>query len=250
MADLKLHDRVVVVTGASSGLGAEFVSALVGEGARVVAVARRAERLEALAAAHRGVRAWQCDVTDEAGCSTMVTGVLEQFGRIDVLVNNAGITKIVKAENENIAEFRSVLEVNLVAPFMLSTLVAPSMIAQGSGSIINIASIVGVVGLGRMPQASYAASKAGLINLTRELAAQWSRHGIRVNAIAPGFFPTEMTTDLFDNESGRDWVAKLTPMMRGGASSELAGALLYLASPTNSYTTGAVLVVDGGWTAV
>jgi NAD(P)-dependent dehydrogenase (short-subunit alcohol dehydrogenase family) len=180
----------------------------------------------------------------------MVAGVLARHGRIDVLVNNAGITNIVRAEDEEPDVFRAVLALNLVAPFVLSHLVAPSMLRRKSGSIINIASVVGLVGLGRMPQASYAASKGGLVNLTRELAAQWARKGIRVNAIAPAFFPTEMTTALFDNDEGTEWVSRLTPMGRGGELSELCGALVYLAGPSSSYTTGAVIPVDGGWTAV
>jgi hypothetical protein len=245
-----LDGLVAIVTGASSGLGLEFASALADDGAEVVAIARRKDRLEALSAEHRRIRPWPCDITDEVACTELVRAVAEEYGRIDILVNNAGVSKVVRAEDDTADDFRRLLEVNLVAPFLLSKLVAPTMINQRSGSIVNIASITGMVGLGRMPQAGYSASKGGLISLTRELAAQWSRYGIRVNAIAPGFFATEMTADLFNNESGRDWVARFTPMQRGGNPGELAGALLYLANPANSYTTGVVLAVDGGWTAV
>jgi NAD(P)-dependent dehydrogenase (short-subunit alcohol dehydrogenase family) len=244
-----LHGQVAIVTGASSGFGVEFVKALVAEGATVVGVARRADRLEQLAETVEVV-AWPCDITDSDQCAALVDGCLARFGRIDVLVNNAGATNIAAAEIETPEMFRTLLEVNLVAAFTLAHLVAPSMLERKSGSIINVASIVGVVGLGRMPQAGYAASKAGLVGLTKELAAQWARRGIRVNAIAPGFFPTEMTENLFDNERGQDWVKRLTPMGRGGELSELTAALLYLAGPGSSYTTGIVLPVDGGWTAV
>jgi NAD(P)-dependent dehydrogenase (short-subunit alcohol dehydrogenase family) len=245
-----LEGQIAIVTGASSGMGVEFVHTLVSEGAHVVAVARRQEQLDVLADGNDLISAVRCDVTDDADCRSLVSGVLDRHGRIDVLVNNAGVSRIVPAEDEPPETFRDTIAVNLVAPFVLSHLVAPAMLRQASGSIVNIASIVGLVGLGRMPQAGYAASKGGLVNLTRELAAQWARKGIRVNAIAPGFFPTEMTADLFDGDDGRQWVSRLTPMGRGGELSELSGALLYLAGPASSYTTGAIVPVDGGWTAV
>jgi NAD(P)-dependent dehydrogenase (short-subunit alcohol dehydrogenase family) len=245
-----LTSRVAIVTGASSGLGREFVLALAREGAHVVAAARRLERIESVAEGEPRIAAFGCDVTDESQCEALVRATFERHGRIDILVNNAGISNIIPAEDETPTDFRRILEVNLVGPFTLAHFVAPIMLQQGSGSIINVSSIVGMVGLGRMPQASYSASKGGLTNLTRELAAQWARRGIRVNALAPGWFPTEMTEELFDNENGRAWVRRLTPMGRGGVPSELAGALIYLASDASSYTTGTVLPVDGGWTAV
>lgn len=246
---LPLEGQVAIVTGASSGFGVEFARALAGAGATVVAVARRADRLARLAEDTARIVPWPCDITDDARCEALVHDCLHRFEKVDVLVNNAGITNIAPAESESPTTFRGVIELNLVAAFTLTHLIAPSMLERGSGSIINVASIVGLVGLGRMPQAGYAASKGGLVNLTRELAAQWARRGIRVNAIAPGFFPTEMTEELFGSDRGQDWISRLTPMGRGGALSELAGALLYLADPANGYTTGVVLPVDGGWTA-
>jgi NAD(P)-dependent dehydrogenase (short-subunit alcohol dehydrogenase family) len=244
-----LEGQVAIVTGASSGFGVEFVRALVGEGATVLGVARRADRLDSLASETGNVVPWPCDITVPAQCGALVDGCLARFGRIDILVNNAGASNVVPAEKETPEMFQELLDVNLVAPFRLVHLVAPSMLERGSGSIINVASILGLVGLGRMPAAGYAASKGGLVNLTRELAAQWARRGIRVNALAPGWFPTEMTAELFGNERGDDWVTRLTPMGRGGQLSELVGALLYLAGKDSSYTTGIVLPVDGGWTA-
>jgi NAD(P)-dependent dehydrogenase (short-subunit alcohol dehydrogenase family) len=245
-----LEGRVVVVTGASSGLGAHFARRLAGEGARVVLAARRRDRIDALAAELPDALAVECDVTSEDDCARLVKFAVERYGAIDVLVNNAGVSKPARVADETVADFRHVVEVNLVATYSLSRRVGTLMAERGQGSIVNIASVVGLVGLGRMPQASYAASKAGVVNLTRELAAQWARSGVRVNAIAPGFFPSEMTEALFGDPKGEAWVAKLTPMGRGGRDGELDGALLYLASDASSYVTGSVLPVDGGWTAV
>jgi NAD(P)-dependent dehydrogenase (short-subunit alcohol dehydrogenase family) len=245
-----LSGKIAIVTGASSGFGVEFARALSDEGATVICVARRSARLEQLEKDTKNIVPWPCDITDATQCAALVEGCLTRFGHIDILVNNAGASNIIAAELETPEAFRELLELNLVAPFRLAHLVAPSMIERSSGSIINVASIVGLVGLGRMPQAGYAASKGGLVNLTRELAAQWARRGIRVNALAPGFFPTEMTAELFDSERGQDWVSRLTPMGRGGQLSELRGALLYLAGSASSYTTGIILPIDGGWTAV
>lgn len=245
-----LTDRVVVVTGASSGLGAHFARRLAAEGARVVLAARRLDRIEALADELPDALAVACDVTSEEDCARLAQTTLDAYGTVDVLVNNAGVSKPARVEDETVDAFREVVEVNLVSTYSLSRRFGTVMAEQGHGSIVNIASIVGLVGLGRMPQASYAASKAGVVNLTRELAAQWARQGVRVNAIAPGFFPSEMTAGLFGDPKGEAWVAKLTPMGRGGRDGELDGALVYLASDASSYVTGTVLAVDGGWTAV
>lgn len=245
-----VRDRVVVITGASSGLGEHFARRLTARGARVVLAARRADRIEALAADLPGAVAVPCDVTDESDRVRLTETAYDRYGRVDVLVNNAGVSRPAPAAEETVDAFRAVVETNLVACYGLSREIGVRMVEAGAGSIVNIASIVGLVGLGRMPQASYAASKAGVVNLTRELAAQWARTGVRVNAIAPGFFPTEMTDGLFGDPRGEAWVAKLTPMGRGGRDGELDGALIYLASDASSYVTGATLAVDGGWTAV
>jgi NAD(P)-dependent dehydrogenase (short-subunit alcohol dehydrogenase family) len=246
-----VEDLVVIVTGASSGIGLRMATTLARAGATVCAVARRADRLQELAAAEERVVPLVADVADAEGRSELVRHVLDTYGRVDVLVNNAGTSNIAKIADESVADLRRVLEVNLVAPFDLSKLAGAAMIDQPQGgSIINVASIVGLVGLGRMPQAAYASSKGALVNLTRELAAQWARKGVRVNAIAPGWFPTELTEDLFQEESGRNWVRGLTPMGRPGELHELDGLLLLLASRASSYMTGTVIPVDGGWTAV
>lgn len=246
-----LTGRVAIVTGASSGLGSSAATALSAAGATVIVAGRRANRLGDLAKTCERIVAHPCDLTNEDECLHLIDRTVRDFDTVDILVNNAGVSNPKRAETESTLEFRTTLELNLVAPFTLSRAAAPYMFEQpNGGSIINVASILGFVGIGRIPQASYAASKGGLVNLTRELAAQWARRGVRVNTIAPGWFSTEMTTDLFGSEDGLNWIAKLTPMARGAEPWELGGAILYLASDASSYMTGATLTVDGGWTAV
>jgi NAD(P)-dependent dehydrogenase (short-subunit alcohol dehydrogenase family) len=253
-----LRGRTAVVTGASAGLGRRFAGVLAGAGATVIAAARRADRLAALAAEHPGIHPVRCDVADEADRAALVAAALAATGRLDILVNNAGIGAHGAADGESPQAFRRTLEVNLVAPFHLACLVAGTGAAGGVGaaeparsgtSIVNVASILGLVSGAPLSGAGYAASKAGLIGLTRELAAQWGRRGVRVNALAPGWFRSEMTSDLFADRRTADWVARNTVLRRAGEASELDGALLFLASDASSYATGQVLIVDGGWTA-
>jgi NAD(P)-dependent dehydrogenase (short-subunit alcohol dehydrogenase family) len=234
-----LAGKTAVVTGASSGLGARFASVLASAGATVFAAARRADRLAELGP---GIQAVTCDVSVAADRERLA----ETAGRIDVLVNNAGVPGEQRASKESASDFVDVLAVNLVAPFHLSRLMAEG---GGGGSIVNVASILGLVSAAPLGGAGYAASKAGLIGLTRELAGQWGGAGIRVNALAPGWFRTEMTEDLFAGERSRRWVERNTMLNRGGDLGELDGALLFLASDASSYYTGQVMVVDGGWTA-
>jgi NAD(P)-dependent dehydrogenase (short-subunit alcohol dehydrogenase family) len=245
-----LDGRVAVVTGASSGLGARYVHCLAGAGATVVLAGRRAGRLTDVAEGVADAVVVPCDLSDEADQERLVATALERAGRIDVLVNNAGISEITPAEQESLDSFRRVLELNLIATFRLAQLAATAMMAGSGGSIVNIASIFGLVGVGQMPQASYAASKGAVVNLTRELAAQWARRRVRVNAIAPGFFPSEMTGDMFDDEHASMWLRRKIPMGRPGEVHEFDGALLLLASDAGSYITGQTIAVDGGWTAV
>jgi NAD(P)-dependent dehydrogenase (short-subunit alcohol dehydrogenase family) len=250
----RLDGRVAVVTGASSGMGVEFARTLACAGARVVLAARREERLVEVAAAIRGeggdAVALRCDVASEAEIDRLVEQTLATLGAIDVLVNNAGFTTIVPAEQQTLEDWRAHVDVMLTGSFLCAQRFGRHMLARGSGNVINVASMLGFVGSGQVRQAAYAAAKGGQINLTRELAAQWARRGVRVNALAPGWFPTEMTGDMFQDDRSMRWLRGRTPMGRGGELRELAGPLLFLASDASSFVTGHVLVVDGGWTIV
>jgi NAD(P)-dependent dehydrogenase (short-subunit alcohol dehydrogenase family) len=241
---------VAIVTGASSGLGARFARVLDAAGADVVLAARRLDRIEALARELPRAMAVKSDVSDSGDVERLVETALASRGRIDVLVNNAGIANPMPAEQESVEHFRKVLEINLVATFALTQRVGRAMLESGRGSVVNVASVLGFVASGRVPQASYAASKAGVVNLTRELAVQWARRGVRVNGIAPGWFLSEMTAEMFADERGSAWIRRYTPMGRPGAPHELDGALLFLASDASSFVTGQTIAVDGGWIAV
>jgi NAD(P)-dependent dehydrogenase (short-subunit alcohol dehydrogenase family) len=243
-----LDGRVAIVTGASGGLGARFASTLAGAGARVIACARRLEPLEQLAAANPGVEAIQCDVTDDGQLRALVDGVLERHGRIDICVNNAGVSSGGADGQRDPDCFERVLEVNVRSVFALCQLVAPPMLDQQRGSIVNVSSMFGLVASSPVPEAGYVASKAAVNGLTRELGAQWAAGGVRVNALAPGWFPTDMNAELFAHERTASWVARTCPMGRVGRPEELDGALLFLASDASSYCTGQVIVIDGGWT--
>ncbi|MFJ9627022.1 SDR family NAD(P)-dependent oxidoreductase [Streptomyces sp. NPDC101175] len=253
LADLfSLRGRTAVVTGASSGLGARFALVLASAGATVFAAARRPERLKALADEDPRIRPVVCDVSREADRVRLMETALDETGRADVLVNNAGVSGAVRAEDESADDFADVLAVNLVAPFRLARLLAEAP-AQGDGrgtrSVVNVSSVLGLVSGAPLGGAAYAASKAGLVGLTRELAGQWGPSGVRVNSLAPGWFRSEMTDGLFADERARRWVERGTMLGRGGWRGELDGALLYLASDASAYCTGQVLTVDGGWTA-
>jgi NAD(P)-dependent dehydrogenase (short-subunit alcohol dehydrogenase family) len=171
-------------------------------------------------------------------------------GRVAVLVNNAGISDgPQRAEIEDPADFALAVEVNLTASFHLARLVAPGMIERGAGSIVNVSSVHGLVASSPNRQAGYVASKSGLVGLTRELACQWATDGVRVNALAPGYFATDLTGEMIASDSGSAWIERNTPMRRVGAEHELDGALLFLASDASTYVTGQTIAVDGGWTA-
>ncbi|MCJ7774505.1 MAG: glucose 1-dehydrogenase [Desulfobacterales bacterium] len=249
-----LEDKVAIITGASSGLGITFTNALADAGAKVILAARRKDLLDKLIkklqAANKEAIAVTCDVTREDDVARLVDITLENYGCGDILVNNAGIANSVPAENETVDQFRQVIDVNVTGSFLCARQCGVTMLEAGKGSIINIASIMGLVGIGQIPQLAYNASKGAVINMTRELAAQWARRGVRVNALAPGWFPSEMTSDLFENKEAVRFVSRKTPMGRTGNPSELVGPLLLLASDASSFMTGQTIVVDGGWTIV
>lgn len=246
-AMFRLDGKVILVTGASSGIGAHFAKLLTAAGGRVALAARREGPLAQLAGELPGSLAVPCDVTIEEDRGHLVRTVTERLGPVDVLVNNAGISAVVPAEEQDPRSFADIVSVNLIALFALTRAVAPGMLDRGGGSIVNVASVYGLVGSGSLPQAAYAASKGGVVNLTRELAAQWAARGIRVNALCPGWFRSEMTADMIATERGRAWIERRTPMRRIGELHELDGALLFLAGEASSYVTGAAIPVDGGY---
>lgn len=247
-----VRGKVAVVTGASGTLGQRYCRLLAAGGATVVAGARRQDRLEALATEVPAVVPVACDVTDDSQLLRLVEVAAEYDGP-DIVVNNAGTSDaVVRAHEQDPDQFRRVLDINLTAAFVLSGAAAREMIEHGrGGSIVNVASMLGVVAAGGNHQAGYVASKTALIGLTRELAKQWAPENIRVNAIAPGYFRSELTEAMFagDDAPGLRHIQRNTLMRRAGEVDEFDGPLLLLASDAGSYMTGQTIVVDGGWTA-
>lgn len=245
----RLDGKVAIVTGASSGLGARFAKVLHAAGATVVLTARRLERLETLSAQLPGSLAVKCDVAEESEREALIARTMAEFGRIDVLVNNAGVGGTVSIENESLDLFRHTLEVNTTAVWHLSKLAGEHMVAQRSGSIINVASVLGLIGSTPIKQAHYCASKGAVVNMTREIALQWARKGVRANSLCPGWFQSEMTAGMESDEGAQRLIAQNSPIPRMGEEHELDGALLFMASDASSFMTGQTVVVDGGWTA-
>ncbi|PHV64866.1 SDR family NAD(P)-dependent oxidoreductase [Williamsia muralis] len=244
----RLDGKVVVVTGASSGLGVAFAEAFADAGADLVLAARRADKLDATAALveQRGRRVLTVatDVVDPEQCNFAIDSAMKTFGRVDVLVNNAGVASARPATRETPEEFRAVIDVNLHGAYWMAQACGRVM-TQGS-SIINISSILGIT-TAALPQAAYSASKAGLIGLTRDLAQQWGvRKGIRVNALAPGFFKSEMTDEYkpgyLESQQHRMLLGRM------GDPAELAATAVWLASAAGGYVTGQTIAVDGGVT--
>lgn len=245
----RLDGRVAVVTGASSGLGARFARVLHAVGAQVVVAARRQDRLDRLVADLPGAVAIVADLAESSDRERLIESTVDRFGAVHVLVNNAGVGRTVAVEDEELETFRDVMELNVTSLWHLSKLVAPSMIAAGGGSIVNIASMLGHVGATPVKQANYCASKGAVVNLTRELALQWARKGVTVNALCPGWFPSEMTAGMESDEGSQRFITSNSPIPRMGREHELDGALLLLAGPAGTFITGQSLIVDGGWTA-
>jgi NAD(P)-dependent dehydrogenase (short-subunit alcohol dehydrogenase family) len=243
-----LTGRVAIVTGASSGLGARFAKVLADAGARVVACARRVDRLDELARESPLIVPVRCDVADPADRDRLVATALELEGHLDICVNNAGVASGSPERQGSPETFDAVMRVNVSAVFALTQAVGTHMLERGSGSVVNVSSMFGLVASTPVPDAPYAASKSAVNGLTRELANQWASRGVRVNAIAPGWFATEMNEQLLGDERAAKWLARQCPMGRPGREDELDGVLLFLASDASSYCTGQVIAVDGGWT--
>jgi len=244
----RLDGKVAVVTGASSGLGVAFARSLAEAGADVVLGARRSDRLSETArlveSLGRRALSVTTDVAEPASCDALVRAAMDHLGRIDILINNAGIASAVPATRETPEEFRRVIDVNLSGCYWMAQASARAM--QPGSSIVNISSVLGITTAG-LPQAAYTSSKAGLIGLTRDLAAQWcSRKGIRVNAVAPGFFQSEMT-EQYAPEYVEEQLKRI-PSGRMGDPRELAATVVFLASDAAGYIVGQTLVVDGGRT--
>lgn len=244
----QIAGRVAVVTGASAGLGRAVASALANAGASVVGIARRTEALAAWSEETEGETAYiSADLSDPSIMSEVATGSAELFGAPDILVNAAGVNTRQHADDVTLDCWRQTLDLNLSTPFFLAQQLVPAMKQRGWGRIINFASL-------QSDRAfpggiSYGASKAGVVQLTRSMAEAWSQHGINANALAPGFFPTELTAPVFNDPQRAARNAAQTCIGRNGTMEDIVGPLLFLASPASDYIAGQVLYVDGGFTA-
>ena len=251
-----LSGRVAIVTGASGGLGVQMAKALASQGASIVVCARRLEKCQEVAdeiASEFGVEtlATRCDITDTDNVEAMVDEVLAKFGRIDILINNAGTGAVAPAEDITDEQFGGEMQIDLFGTFRVARACAKkAMIPARYGRIINIASMYGLVGNKVAGSAPYHAAKGGVVNLTRALAAEWGKYGITVNSICPGYFYTELTTETLDTEYFQNFAKSTVPMQRYGQSGELNAAAVFLGSEEASYVTGQAIAVDGGYTCV
>jgi len=251
-----LKGQVALVTGCSTGLGVQMAKALASQGCNIVAVARRQDKLDAVVAdikAEFGVDALaiRCDITDTEMVNETVKKALEHFGRIDILINNAGTGAVAPAEDITDEQFSDEFNIDLFGSFRVARAVAKyAMIPAKYGRIINIASMYGLVGNKIAGSSPYHAAKGGVVNLTRALAAEWGKYSITVNSICPGYFYTDLTRDTLNSDFFQQNAKTMIPMERYGEEGELDSAALFLASPASSYVTGVNLPVDGGYTCM
>lgn len=255
MGDIfSLKDKIALVTGASSGLGVQFATALARQGANVALLARRLKRLNSVKEDLEkfGVEciAVQCDVSDVKQIETAVLKVKEHFGRIDILVNNAGIGLVEPAESQSNETWETMMKVNVNAVYYTAREVGKIMVAQNYGKIINIGSIHSTVAMTGIPISAYATTKGAVKMMTKALANEWAKFNITVNTIGPAYFESEMTEAVINDEAFAQVIKTYCPMGRIGKKGELDGAIIYFASDASSYTTGQYLAVDGGWTAI
>ena len=251
-----LKGQTAIVTGCSTGLGVQMAKALANQGANIVAVARRVEKIEAVAAEIKnefGVQtlAVRCDITDTQAVDDMVKKVMDTFGRIDILVNNAGTGAVAPAEDITDEQFNNEINIDLFGTFRVARAVAKvAMIPAKYGRIINIASMYGLVGNKVAPCSPYHAAKGGVVNLTRGLAAKWGKYNITVNAICPGYFYSPLTKETLDSDFFQQNAQTMIPLSRYGNEGELDSAAIFLAAPSSAYVTGVALPVDGGYTSM
>jgi NAD(P)-dependent dehydrogenase (short-subunit alcohol dehydrogenase family) len=250
----RLDGKVAIVTGGSYGLGVLFAEILASAGADVVVTARSVDKLDEtrglVEALGRRCLAVAGDITSYADCENVVERTLGEFGKVDILVNNAGWAddRLVRTERCEPEMFAKMVSTDLIGLFYMTRAVAPAMLRGGGGSIINLSSIFGNAG-SENRTAGYFAAKGGVNQLTRLLACEWGDRNLRVNALAPNFFVSEMTRTLLEDSGMADWMRSRTPMRRMGELPELVGPFLFLASDASSFVTGVVLSVDGGWSA-
>lgn len=251
-----LTGQVAVVTGCSSGLGVQMAKALANQGAKIVALARRKDKIDEVAKEIADTYkvetlAIQCDITDTDVVNATVDQIMEKFGRIDILINNAGTGAVAPAEDITDEQFNGEINVDLGGTFKVSRAVAKkAMIPAKYGRIINIASMYGIVGNKVAPASPYHAAKGGVVNLTRGLAAEWGKYNINVNSICPGYFYSPLTKETLDSDFFQQNAQTMIPLSRYGNEGELDTAAIFLSCPASSYVTGVILPVDGGYTSM